>query len=545
MTSQTNLKKKKQSSPRRSPSKKSTKKTLSPKTSTAQALDKMQKAYFCVPTGELNLSHCMINHVGFEVMLIKPSGQIAFANGVALAVLGCSQAEISKKYFMDFFKEKKGVRKWQKDKFLELKRKKKPVSYVIERVVKKGKVQTVEVSSTYLWRESGEYLLVVAQDITEQVASQNRLKESQGRYRLLSEQAAEGILLVSVEGVILYANKVVGQLFKEAPSKLKGMNFKKYIAKASKETAWKHFHKLMKGVSVANDELDIVDKRGHTVAIEFTASPISAGKKITQFHVIIRDMREKKEMESLVRESEKMKALQHFIAGTTHEIQQPLKALLDRSQSLIGKYEDRQFEYIGYKEFKDIMRTLRTMHAQMKYCFDTTDRLLSLSRRKANLQDNHCSVNSVIREAANMLKHSLEVSDIKVKLSLSSRLPHGAIGSLDLEQALNNVLTNAIQSLPGGSGKIQIKTTYQKAADIVRIDCKDDGVGIPKDVLARVFEPFFTTKPRGLEKSSGLGLSIVYSIIKAYQGEILVKSNYRQGALVTILLPVHKTKKPQ
>ena len=68
-------------------------------------------------------------------------------------------------------------------------------------------------------------------------------------------------------------------------------------------------------------------------------------------------------------------------------------------------------------------------------------------------------------------------------------------------------------------------------------------VGIPKEVLDRVFEPFFTTKPRGLEKSSGLGLSIVYSIIKNHQGEVTIKSDFRKGTFFTILLPVYRAKK--
>jgi signal transduction histidine kinase len=96
--------------------------------------------------------------------------------------------------------------------------------------------------------------------------------------------------------------------------------------------------------------------------------------------------------------------------------------------------------------------------------------------------------------------------------------------------------------LPGG-GKVQITSRYQKAIDCVRIDCRDDGVGIPKEALSRVFEPFFTMKPRGLEKSSGLGLSIVYSIIKTHQGQVKIKSEYRKGTLVTILLPTYKHKK--
>ena len=74
---------------------------------------------------------------------------------------------------------------------------------------------------------------------------------------------------------------------------------------------------------------------------------------------------------------------------------------------------------------------------------------------------------------------------------------------------------------------------------MIRVDCQDDGVGIPKELLPKVFDPFFTTKPRGIDKSSGLGLYIVYSTVKSYKGEIFIKSDHRKGTTVTMLLPVY------
>jgi len=100
------------------------------------------------------------------------------------------------------------------------------------------------------------------------------------------------------------------------------------------------------------------------------------------------------------------------------------------------------------------------------------------------------------------------------------------------------ILTNALQALPGG-GTIQLKTSMNKKEQRISVDCHDDGVGIAKDHLGRVFEPFYTTKQRGLEKSSGLGLAIVYSVIKSFQGDVIITSNLRTGTHVRILLPVY------
>jgi signal transduction histidine kinase len=307
--------------------------------------------------------------------------------------------------------------------------------------------------------------------------------------------------------------------------------------------AWACFVKVKEGAPSVCNDLNIKDTNGRGIPSEFIASPIFVGKKVTQAHVVFRNMSQRKEMERLIRESEKIKAFKHFVAGMTREIQRPLKSLLYRSHNLIKKYKDSYFEYIGYKEFSDIMKTLRTMDAQMEYCYDTANKIVNLSRRKARLEDRQCAVKTVVQETVNLLKHSGEVSGINVALKLSSQLPRVAIGPIDLGQVINNVLANAIQSLPSG-GNIQIKATYQKALDAVRIDCQDDGIGIPGEVLDRVFEPFFTTRPsHGPEKSSGLGLSIVYSIIKDHQGEVIIKSDVHKGTLVTILLPVYRPHK--
>jgi len=121
-------------------------------------------------------------------------------------------------------------------------------------------------------------------------------------------------------------------------------------------------------------------------------------------------------------------------------------------------------------------------------------------------------------------------------------LPLVAIGPLEFNQVMTVILTNAIQALPGG-GDIYLNTSYRKNEKRVRVECRDDGMGIPPEALPRIFEAFFTTKNRGLEKSSGLGLAIAYSIMKAFQGDVVVKSKLRRGTLVQVFLPVYNNHK--
>jgi len=122
---------------------------------------------------------------------------------------------------------------------------------------------------------------------------------------------------------------------------------------------------------------------------------------------------------------------------------------------------------------------------------------------------------------------------------LALRLPPAAIESTGLCQAIVNILTNAVQSIPG-SGTIQLKTVYAKSEESIHIFCKDDGMGIPKESLSRIFEPFYTTKNKGLEKNSGLGLSIVHALVNAAKGTVQITSSLKHGTCVRIQLPIHK-----
>lgn len=252
-----------------------------------------------------------------------------------------------------------------------------------------------------------------------------------------------------------------------------------------------------------------------------------------------RDVTDLKSFQLKEREDEKMQALQRFLVGMVHEIQNPLKSLKDVSSSLLNAYTQKGFEYIGYKEYNQVLKTLESMRDQSHYCHDTAKRLLNLKKKDVGLTKNHCQVNKIINDIVSMLEHNLDMSNIHLKLNLERNLPQAAIGPLEMNQILVNILTNAIQSMPAG-GTITLKTSYIKNKKEICFECKDNGIGIPKKDLPRVFEPFFTTKNRGLEKSSGLGLSIVYSLIKSSNGEVTIDSDQRKGTLVKIFLPAYQ-----
>ncbi len=359
----------------------------------------------------------------------------------------------------------------------------------------------------------------------------------------LVEQAGDAIFSVDLKGNVTYANKAAQELLKLPLSKILHHHFTVFLAKDSLVKARRYFQRVRHQAQAVRDELNTVDGKGNVMRAEFTAFPVLTDGKVTHMHAIIRDVSRRKAMERLVQEAEKMKAIQFFITGTAQEIQYPLKGTCDRVERLIHEYEHKHFEYIGYKDFKQILKVLRTVGGQLRSCYETTQQLSDLTKAKNRLVVHHCSVNAIIKETARMLAQHLKTSGISVQLKLTADPTAIAVDAVEFGLVVHNILTNAIQAMPSG-GKVIMKTSHAKNSPWLRIECRDSGVGIERDALPRVFEPFFTTKQaRGLERIAGLGLSTVYFIVGQNKGTIEIKSNLREGTSVILQFPLHKSSK--
>lgn len=490
----------------------------------------------CELTNTKKICPTILNNIGDEIMIINKDGRIIYVNDATVKGLGFTKEYILSKFIVDFFREKMSISTWKKTHYKRLKETKKPISLILERVVNDNRLETIDITAVYIEYESSEYILSVARNITKQVELQNEIKKTEGIFRLLNEQAAESICSLDLYGNLIHANRACESLFNIPLEKAIGKHFTAFTAKNSLYKALTYFNRVKKGEKIIHEELDIVDVDGNIKPIEITAAPVYRDDKIIQIQAIIRDVTSAKQLKELLIESEKMKALQHFVYGTTQEIQYPIKAILDNCDNLVNKYKQRDFEYIGYKEYKDIIRSLELMRDQVKSCFNTTQRLLTLNRKKAGVDNQFSDMNSVMHDSLKMLQYHFDTTDIKLVLRLNKKLPLVTIGSIELNQVISNILTNAIQSMPK-KGNITIITKYVEENKMVQFECRDEGIGILPDNLSRVFEPFFTTKFRSLDKNSGLGLTIVYSVVKAYQGKIAIKSNYKKGTVVTVSLP--------
>src|SRR5262249_31398450 len=141
-------------------------------------------------------------------------------------------------------------------------------------------------------------------------------------------------------------------------------------------------------------------------------------------------------------------------------------------------------------------------------------------------------LNQLVDRTVRLVMHQLEMGNIQLQLDLADTLPSVSCDAAQIEQVLLALIMNAIEAMARG-GNLWLRTrTYEQQ---VEIQVRDDGAGIPEDVLPQIFEPFLTTKESG--HGVGLGLAISRGIIERHHGQIAVQSEFGRGTTFIITLP--------
>lgn len=230
---------------------------------------------------------------------------------------------------------------------------------------------------------------------------------------------------------------------------------------------------------------------------------------------------------------EKMASMGRMAAVVAHEVNNPLAGILTYSK-LLKKWLDRA-EIQGKRE--EAGECLDLIASESRRCGDLVRNLLSFSRTAPiNLQPT--DLNDVVERALRLVQHQMDMSGIQVQPELADELPRIFADPAQIEQVLLALIMNAHDAMPQG-GNLWIQTRLQSASSEIQIEIRDDGCGIPPELLAQIFEPFLSTKEGG--HSVGLGLAISLNIIEAHQGRIEVQSEVGRGAKFTVTLPAGPT----
>lgn len=241
--------------------------------------------------------------------------------------------------------------------------------------------------------------------------------------------------------------------------------------------------------------------------------------------------RQLKETHDRMLHQDKMASLGRLSSSVVHEINNPVSGILNlvMLSKRILKEDD-----VAPEELETFLKYLDLMEGETRRISRIVSNLLVFARN-SKIEVGKFDVNDLIDQTLLLNTNLLKINNIRVIEELEENLPL-VMGSEDqLKQVFVNLISNAVESLSGVKrGKLFIRTTSHASDKSVVIRFKDNGPGIGDDILPRIFEPFFTTKRK--VKGVGLGLSVVYGIIKNHGGSIEAGTGREKGATFTIKL---------
>lgn len=232
-------------------------------------------------------------------------------------------------------------------------------------------------------------------------------------------------------------------------------------------------------------------------------------------------------------QSDRLATLGQLAASVAHEINNPVSGVLNLSMLLERLMASGTYPPGREAEFRKYLGLISTETARVGRIVSD---LLAFSRR-SKPQRAPADLNKLVRTTLGLADHKLKLISAEVLLDLQENLPAVECDSSQIQQVILNLVLNGAQAMqPHGGGKLTIRTRLIPQEESVELCVQDTGEGIAPENLSKIFDPFFTTKAEG--KGVGLGLAVLYGIVKAHEGEVEVVSHRNEGTTFTVTLPL-------
>ena len=366
-----------------------------------------------------------------------------------------------------------------------------------------------------------------------QISAQSKeLKRCDERYRSLVESAEDFIFTVDDSGHFRSLNTFTAAFFGGTPSQFIGQPLSNLF---SKEVAEKQIdiikHVFQVGKSVRYDCM--VTTGEHQVLLNANFMPHKDEKgNVRSVLCIAKDITESKKLENQLVNTEKLASMGTLAAGVAHEINNPIGIILGFVDLLLEKCEKNSQSY----------QDLKTIERQGLHCKAVVENLLRFARHGEDIYE-YCDINEPVRNIMDVVKHSLDMNNIELRLSLAPDLPEVKGDLRQMQQVILNLVNNATAAMKNG-GVLWISSVLDANNEKVVVIVRDNGHGIPPEYMDKIFDPFFTTKSEG--EGTGLGLSVSHGIVTKYEGTITCESNTTnsgsnpKGTTFTITLRVKR-----
>ncbi len=356
----------------------------------------------------------------------------------------------------------------------------------------------------------------------------NRLKQMYEENRAVKEhlesiinQTADAIHITDLDGKVLRVNRAFEQLYGWRSREVENRRLKIIPPEAEEEMKQQHAQ-LIEGLSITSNETIWMKKDGTRVEVSVSTAPVRDELgEITALISVSRDITSRNRMEELLRRSEKLTTVGQLAAGVAHEIRNPLTTL-------------RGFLQLQQETNKLNHRHLDLMLSELDRINLIVGEFLILAKPQAvHFQER--DIRFILGDVISLLDSQAHLHGVEFVLNASSDSAMVHCEENQLKQVFINLLKNGMEAMPNG-GSIRIRLDHDEELNRVRIEIKDEGIGIPEEMMPKLGEPFFTNK----ESGTGLGLMVSQRIIQSHKGMMDIKSVMNKGTTVIIDLPATK-----
>ncbi|MBW7888216.1 MAG: response regulator [Bacteroidetes bacterium] len=401
----------------------------------------------------------------------------------------------------------------------------------------------VEGNAVCLYDEQGKItgFFGIQRDITTRMKEQGELEKNKERFLKFFGEDIKGDFIITPEGTLELCNDSFLSILRYAHrDELQGMNFKKFFLHESEFPAF--IEKIKRQKKMETFEVQFQKKDGK----EFTAGITAAGYFSSSGEMIeiigsLQDESQREEIENHMVQAQKLESIGTLASGVAHDFNNVLNNIFGFSQQLM-KY---------YKDTARVLRYAETISRSAERGMDLSMQLLSFARqRKVEFAtvDLKSIVNEVVTMCRNTFMQTVNISTVIDDDLWKINGDQGAVYQLLLNMCMNSrdAIVERFKNVPGQltvevRNMLVTNDAMQWFGDTpthsVEIILRDNGCGMPPEVRERIFDPFFTTKTDIKNRGSGLGMTVVYNVIKSHKGAITVNTKPENGTEFRIYFP--------
>jgi two-component system cell cycle sensor histidine kinase/response regulator CckA len=375
-------------------------------------------------------------------------------------------------------------------------------------------------------------------DITKKRSLEEALRQAEEKYRGIYENAIEGIFQTTHEGRIIAANPAFARILgydspEEIINTITDIASQVYVNPGRR----RELLRLVEERGIARDfEVQFYrkDKSNAWITINIYAVRDSGGK-LLHYEGSVQDITDRKLLELQLRQSQKMEAIGTLAGGIAHDFNNILAAIIGYTEMTIGRLKQAELQ-----------RYLEQVLKASDRAKNLVSQIMAFSRQ-ADMAVKPLDIIFLIKETLKLLRATLP-STIDIRTEIATGVDAVLADPTQLHQVIMNLCTNAAHAMREKGGILEVGLDNEEITpdmvllypDLhpgphVKLTLSDTGTGIAPEIMDRIFDPFFTTKSRG--DGTGLGLSVVYGIVKEYGGMVTAQSRPGAGSTFTVYLP--------